>query len=201
MADETQAKVDRAVEELEAEGVPVTSRAVRERAGVRMSVAAEAARAWNERQQAVDVPEVPDVVVTRMEGIWREAVQQARAELSAEREGLRQQAQAAHDEVEAYRAEVHSLEVTRDQQAAQLREFQEEAARERESEQKLLEELRRRADRAEAKAEAVTDERDRLLAERDSLRKEHDSLRGEYERFLSESADKDQSGPNTTEDA
>lgn len=177
MSETVQAKVDHVVEELEAEGAGVTARAVRERAGVRMSVAAEAAKAWNERQAAtVEVPGVPTTVQNRLEGIWREAVQFARAELSAEREGLRQQVEAAHEETEAYRAEVKTLEDTRDGLDAELAQLRDQAATAADLAQEELASVRSRADRAEAKLEAVENERDRLLTERDSLRQERDRL-------------------------
>lgn len=177
MSETVQAKVDRVVEELEAEGADVTARAVRERAGVRMSVAAEAAKAWNERQAAAaEIPDVPATVQNRLDGIWREAVQFARAELSAEREGLRQQVEAAHEETEAYRAEVKALEDTRDDLDAELTQLRDQAAIAADSAREELASIRSRADRAEAKLEAVENERDRLLAERDSLRQERDQL-------------------------
>lgn len=91
-----------AAEELAAEGVPVTARAVRERAQVNMNIASPVAREWNSREsQARDVPAMPDSVVPRVEALWRAAVEAARVEHHAERDGWMAQVKGAEDERDA----------------------------------------------------------------------------------------------------
>lgn len=59
-----------AAEQLAAEGQPVTARTVRERASVMTSIAAQAAKAWNEAQLAnTQAPDIPPAVATRLEAI------------------------------------------------------------------------------------------------------------------------------------
>lgn len=89
MAEQTsQQRAEQAAEELAAGGTAVTARTVRQRAKVDMAVAAAVARAWKEREaQARDVPAMPETVLTRMEGAWRDAVFAAREEFQTERDG------------------------------------------------------------------------------------------------------------------
>lgn len=121
MAEQTpREKADAAAEALAAEGLDVTARAVRERAGVRMTVAVEAAREWGQQQTAaVTAPDVPDVVATRFEAIWREAWQAARAEFDAERAGLAAKVAAAAEERDRLVNDIEHLEAERDQAAQQ----------------------------------------------------------------------------------
>lgn len=171
-----------AAEALAAEGAPVTARAVRERSGVRMTQAAEAARAWNEREaQAEAVPEPPAPVEARFAAIWREAVLAARGEFAEARVGWQSKLEQAEAEREALAKELEQAEAERDraqeEAGARLEAAQQEAAATREHAERAAaaaaEELaaqRSRADKAESRAEAVEGERDRLLAERDELR-------------------------------
>jgi|SRR5665647_491466 hypothetical protein len=89
MADKTpDERAAAAAEALAAEGAAVTARAVQQRARVDMNVASPAAREWNARQaQAREVPPLPDSVEVRIQGMWREAVEAARAEHQVERDG------------------------------------------------------------------------------------------------------------------
>ena len=84
---------------LAAGGDQVTARAVQQAARVNMSVAARAAREWNEQQaHARQVPPPPDALLLRLQGIWREAVELARAEHEAERDGWAAKLKNAEDE-------------------------------------------------------------------------------------------------------
>ncbi|MBK8460146.1 MAG: DNA-binding protein [Micropruina sp.] len=88
-----------AAEELAAEGFPVTARAVQQRAQVGMGVASPAARDWNARQAHTrKVPPLPDSVAVRVQGLWREAIEAARAEHQAERDGWASQLKNVEDE-------------------------------------------------------------------------------------------------------
>ena len=63
-----------AAEALATDGHQVSARAVRERAGVSMAVAAAAAKAWNAGAAAApEAPELPSALLTRFEATWREA--------------------------------------------------------------------------------------------------------------------------------
>jgi len=88
-----------AAEALAAEGAAVTARAVQQRAQVGMNVASPAAREWNTRQnQARDLPPLPNSVVARTEALWGEAIEAARAEHHAERDGWAARVTVVEDE-------------------------------------------------------------------------------------------------------
>ena len=185
-----------AAEALAAGGAAVTARAVRERSGVRMTVAAEAARSWNEREaQAEAVPDPPATVEARFLALWREAVAAARGEFVEARTGWQTKLEQANAERDAAAEEVERAEAERDAVAERLEDAsrmhasayealtaardearaetaaaREQAAAAEAKNGEALAEQRSRADRAESRAEAVADERDRLLIERDNLR-------------------------------
>lgn len=185
-----------AAEALAAGRTAVTARAVRERSGVRMSVAAEAARLWNEREaQTEAVPEPPAVVEARFVALWREAVAVARGEFAEARTGWEATVEQAHAERDAAVEDVERAEAERDALAGRLEDAgrlhasayealtvardearaetvttREQGAAAEDRSREGMAEQRSRADKAEARAEAVTGERDRLLAERDELR-------------------------------
>lgn len=94
-------------------GRPVTARAVREAAGVRMAVAADVARAWREAaadEPEVVVPPVPEDVTGRLRAIWGDAYRAAVATVSPERDRLGRRVKELEDEVEQTIAAVTSLE-------------------------------------------------------------------------------------------
>lgn len=176
--DNAEAKAAQAAEALSVEGIPVTARAVRARSGVRMAVAAEAARAWNEAQaQATEVPEMPPAVEARFAAAWREAVLAARAEFAQSQAGWQGRLNAVDAERRALAEDVEKAEAERDQAQAETAGVREEAAEAAAAAAQALTEQRSRADRAEARAEAVEGERNRLIAERDRLQAECDNLR------------------------
>ncbi|MCZ2403524.1 DNA-binding protein [Paenarthrobacter sp. Z7-10] len=185
-----------AAEALSAGGAAVTARAVRQRSGVRMIVAAEAARSWNEREtQAEAVPEPPAAVEARFVALWREAVAVARGEFVEARTGWQTKMEQAHAERDAATEDVEraegerdalaerledarlmhanayeALTTARDEARAETAAAREQAAVAEARSGEAVSEQRSRADKAEARAEAVAGERDRLLAERDELR-------------------------------
>lgn len=142
-------------------GVAVTARAVREAAGVRMAVAAEAARAWREATAAEDrepVPEVPEDVQGRLAAIWADAYRAAVAVVSPERDRLAAEVEALGGEVEALTVAVGEVEAESDVQAARADAAESEratAVAEREAQAA-------RADRAEDRVSGLDAERDRL---------------------------------------
>ena len=101
---------------LAADGDQVTARAVQQAARVNMSVAARAAREWNEGQaQTRDVPEPPDAVTVRFQGVWREAIEAARAEHQAEREGWTARITSIEDERDAALEDINRVQGGLDQ--------------------------------------------------------------------------------------
>ena len=157
-------KAARAAEELAAEGKQVTNRAVRERAGVSMAVAAQAARVWNERAAELEnVPDLPDDVRARFQGIWRAAYIAAREEFDESRAAWVSRYEASQQDVDALTKSVAELE-------EQLAREQEQAHQAQRAATKELIEAQTRAAKAEGALQAVTAERDRLLAELESAR-------------------------------
>lgn len=122
---QTQTPEDRAeatARDLADRGMAVTARAVREAAGVRMAVAAAAARAWREataEQSEVEVPPVPEDVSARMSAIWGDAYRAAVATVTPERDRLAAEADELRAEVEALTATVSEVEEERDQATQQ----------------------------------------------------------------------------------
>lgn len=122
---DTQTPEDRAeatARDLADRGQPVTARAVREAAGVRMTVAAAAARAWREAsadRTDVEVPEVPADVSARLAVIWADAYRAAVAAVTPERDRLAAEAEELRTEVEALTAAVTEVEAERDEAVQQ----------------------------------------------------------------------------------
>lgn len=149
-------------------GLPVTARAVRDQAGVRMTVAAEAARAWNaatEEQAEIEVPDVPGDVRGRLDAIWADAYRAAHTTVSPERDRLAVKVEELRGEVEALTTAVAEVEAQGDAEAAKAVAAQETAdkadARAREAEAKIRD--------AEARVRAAEGERDRLMAQMTEL--------------------------------
>lgn len=123
---DTQTPEDRAeatARDLADRGKAVTARAVREAAGVRMTVAAAAARAWREataEDSEVEVPEVPEDVSARLAAVWADAYRAAVAAVTPERDRLAAEVEELRGEVEALTATVGEVEDERDQVTQQL---------------------------------------------------------------------------------
>lgn len=154
-------RAEAAARDLADRGRPVTARAVREAAGVRMVLAAEVAKAWKEAEnddEGVPVPPVPEDVAARLTAIWRDAYRAAVAAVSPERVRLAQDVGNLRKEVEALTETVAEVEEERDRLAVDL-----ETARVAASEAGNRAEVAERETReAEARATAVEAERDRL---------------------------------------
>lgn len=158
-------KAARAAEELAAKKKAVTARSVRDLAGVSMAAATEAARVWNERAAELEnVPDIPEDVLARVDGIWRAAYVAAREEFDELRAGWLSRYETSQQDVDALTKSVAELE-------EQLAREQEEAHQTQRAATKELTEAQTRAARAEGALEAVTSERDRLLAELESARR------------------------------
>lgn len=172
-----------------AEGASVTSRAVRERSGVKMVVAADAARVWNEETaRATAVPDLPQAVQLRLEGIWAEAFTAARLEFDDARAGWTSRIQHLEDEVRDLTSAVSDAEQATeraeaaaakaaDRAAIELAVAQRAATERIQDATDLLADTASRADGAEGALGAVTAERDRLLTEITTLRGEIQATR------------------------
>ena len=115
------ARARQAAEELAAKGLPVTSRAVARHASVRMTVAAEAARAWHaEIEAAGAIPAVPEAVAGRFDSIWRDAVIAARGEHADDVAGWQARLEEQAEDLAGYAAEIERAESERDALAAEL---------------------------------------------------------------------------------
>ncbi|MGH3351576.1 MAG: DNA-binding protein [Nocardioides sp.] len=176
-------KAAQAAEAIAAEGIAVTARSVRQRSGVRMAIAADAARAWNEREaETQDAPPAPEAVQARFDALWREAYTAARAEFDEAVAGWKAKLQRAEEERGQLTAAVEEAEKENDrvdaaaaaaskQSAKDLADAQAKAADQAKEQARLLATERTRADKAEGALEAITAERDRLLTEVAELRK------------------------------
>lgn len=128
---DAQQRAAQAAEALAAEGNPVTNRAVRERAGVSMTVAAEAARAWNEREaEQQSVPEIPDEVRARLDGIWRTAYVAARQDFDEARAGWLGKIEAAEKDAAELTKAVAEVEQRLEQERQDAQKAQSAAAEE-----------------------------------------------------------------------
>lgn len=96
-------RAEDAARDLSDRGQRVTARAVRELAGVQMSVANSAAKAWNEAlsTDAVDIPEVPNDVQGRLVGIWADAYRAAYYAVTPERDRLAAQIKELRNEYDS----------------------------------------------------------------------------------------------------
>lgn len=115
-------RAEAAARDLADTGVPVTARAIRESASVRMAVAAAAARAWKEAvadEAPESIPEVPGDVRGRLEAIWADAYRAARADIVPERDRLAADVEQLHAEVAGLTADVEAVEGERDVAAAE----------------------------------------------------------------------------------
>lgn len=157
-------RAEAAARDLADRGLSVTARAVRDAAGVRMAVAADAARAWREaaaERAEVEVPEVPEDVRGRLAAIWADSYRAAHAVVSPERDQLAAEVEELRGEVDALTTAVAEVEGERD-----AREGEAKTARDSvEKGESLLKEATREAREAEARAAAAEGERDRLTAQ------------------------------------
>ena len=155
-----------AADELSAEGEIVTARAVRSRAQVSMAVAAQIAREWKTAAETERIiPEIPSRVQVRVEGLWKEAVDAAREEFEAERQGWQVRLEEVGQECDELINGATNLE-------ARTIDLQETIAAARKENVATLKDVEAaltiaisRADRAEAQVETLQGERDRLIEE------------------------------------
>lgn len=161
-------RAEKAIEELHAQDLAVTARAVRDLAGVSMAVATESARIFNEEQtRKLEPPQISPALLRRFKAVWGEAFAAAREEFTAEREAWSAKADATNQVAERQREE--SLETKEELEQLRTR-VKEEAARHEHTRQQLAqfradnEELTREIAILKERVELVSGERDRLNA-------------------------------------
>lgn len=106
-------RAEDAARDLADRGQKVTARAVRRAAGVSMTIAAAAARAWNDamaEDDEIQVPAVPGDVIGRFEAIWSDTYRAAVSVVSPERDRLAADLAAAQDEISGLTHDVATLE-------------------------------------------------------------------------------------------
>jgi len=154
-------RAEEAARDLADRGLRVTARAVREAAGVRMTVAAAAARAWKEatsERDDLEIPEMPKDVRGRLAAIWSDAYRAAHGTVTPERDHLAAEVTRLGDEIEVLTDTVSEVEAERDAETARAEALESERATAVRSRDEAL----RQAARAEDQLAAVTSERDRL---------------------------------------
>ena len=155
-----------AADELTAAGKTVTARAVREKAEVSMTVAAQVAREWKTSAEAErPVPEIPKRVQVRVEGLWKEAIDTVRDEFEAERQGWQRRLEETVQERDGLIKDVATFETEGRELQALLETTREEALASATGLEEALRSATSRADRAEAQVQALQEERDRLVRE------------------------------------
>lgn len=163
-------RAEAAARDLADRGQKVTARAVRQAAGVSMTIAAAAARAWNDamaEDDEIQVPAVPGDVIGRFEAIWADAYRAAVAVVSPERDRLAADLAAAQDEISGLTHDVDTTAWKND-----LVETVAERDRARESlgaAEGSITEMTLKLRETELRAEAAERERDDL---RDNLQKQ-----------------------------
>lgn len=153
-----------AADELTAAGETVTARAVREKAGVSMTVAAQVAREWKTSAEAErSIPEIPKRVQVRVEGLWKEAIDTVRDEFEAERQGWQQRLEETIEERDGLIKDIATLETEVGEFQTLLETVRTEALASAADLNETLRSVSSRADRAEAQVHSLQEERDRLI--------------------------------------
>lgn len=161
-------RAEAAARDLADRGLPVTARAVREVAGVRMTVATSVARAWREaadESEKLTIPEVPADVTARFTAIWADAYRSAVTSVSPERDRLAAEVAELRQEIEALTAEFAQVEEERDVARA----AESDATARAEAAEQAVREQQNLAEIAKVSAREVEAERDRLIQQIDNL--------------------------------
>ena len=161
-------RAEAAARDLSDRGIPVTARAVREAAGVRMTVATSVARAWREaasESERLTIPEVPADVAARLTAIWADAYRSAVASISPERDRLSAEVAELRLEIDALTDEITQAEDEREKARA----AESSATARAEAAEQAAREQKNVAASAKASAREIEAERDRLLQQVDNL--------------------------------
>lgn len=166
--DTPEARAEAAARDLSDRGLPVTARAVRSAAGVRMSIASETAKAWNDAAAETDtlqVPDAPQDVTARLAAIWNDAYRAAHTAFIPERDRLAKELKAARADVTSLTDDMVTVENERDRLADTVTKLKTivDATEER------IAALSQTTRDAELRLEATEWERDRLANQVDAL--------------------------------
>ena len=155
-----------AADELTAAGKTVTARAVREKAEVSMTVAAQVAREWKTSAEAErSIPEIPKRVQVRVEGLWKEAIDTVRGEFEAERQGWQRRLEETIEERDGLIKDISVFETEVGELHTLLETTRAKALASAADSEEALRSVTSRADHAEAQVHALQEERDRLIQE------------------------------------
>ena len=196
---EPQQRALAAAEALDAEGVRVTARAVKDRARVQMETARATAAEWNARKDSTPAaPVVPESLAIRFAAIWVEAWRAARAEFEAERQGWSARLEEADRDIDAVqedadltidtlRAEIATVGNERDQAAShvetlrvELQDLRNSTADELAQVRQALADAEKVRVRIEATMEATSAERDELRRQLTAERADRDTAETRY---------------------
>lgn len=162
-------------------GQSPTARAVRQRSGVAMQIAADTVAAWKrERDGEAQAPPVPADVMTRLTAVWADAYTAADAIHRPAREAADQQVAQLSDERDGLLSDVSDLETQVEKRDRDLEDLHAQLAEARSETgvlQARLEEVRGRATELETR----TSEQDQTIGQ----------LRGQLEDLRRQAADRD----------
>lgn len=168
MVDQQQTPEERAeaaARELADTGRAVTARAVRESAGVRMTVATSVAKAWNEattEDTAVPVPEVPTDVQGRFEAMWADAYRAAWDAVAPQRDRLQVEVEQLTKDAQAYVVDLHEAEQTEQVLRAEVEQADQRATTAEVDATAAVEKAERQAAEMRGRAEQLAKENARL---------------------------------------
>jgi len=158
-------RAEAAARELADTGRAVTARAVREAAGVRMTLAAAVAKAWNAatiEDTAVPVPEVPADVQGRLEAMWADAYRAAWDAVAPQRDRLQLEVEHLTKDVQAYIADLHQAEQTEQELRAEVEQANQRATAAEAEAHTAVEQAQRQAAEMRGRAEQLAQDNARL---------------------------------------
>lgn len=158
-------RAEAAARELADTGRAVTARAVREAAGVRMTVAASVAKAWNEaaaEDTAVPVPEVPADVQGRFEAMWADAYRAAWDAVAPQLDRFQAEVEQMTKDAQAYVADLYEAEQTEEALRAEVEQATQRATEVESDATAAVEQAERQAAEMRGRAEQLQAENTRL---------------------------------------
>src|SRR5690625_783315 len=158
-------RAEASARELADTGRAVTARAVREAAGVRMTVAAAADKAWNAatiEDTAVQVPEVPADVQGRLEAMWADAYRAAWDAVTPHRDRLQAEVDHLTKDDQAYIEDLHHTEQTEQELRAEVEQANQRATAAEAEANTAIEEARQQTAEMRGRAEQLAQDNARL---------------------------------------
>jgi len=158
-------RAEAAARELADTGRAVTARAVREAAGVRMTLAAAVAKAWNAatiEDTAVPVPEVPADVQGRLEAMWADAYRAAWDAAAPQLDRLQLEVEHLTKDTQAYIADLHQAEQTEQELRAEVEQANQRATAAEAEAKTAIEQARQQTAEMRGRAEQLAQDNARL---------------------------------------